>query len=612
VAVPPGVIDEIRDRSDLLQVIGDYVSLRKAGRNWVGLCPFHPDQKTPSFSVSPEKGMFYCFGCGTGGNVFSFLMKIESLTFMEAVERLANRAGVEIPKRPLTADEHTRKEDKERIAAVMEEATVFYHRLLTKEAAGEEGREYLKKRCIDIELARSFRLGWAPREWDALFSYLNPRGFSPKDLEKSGLAVERSSGGFYDRFRGRIMFPIMSVQNRVLGFGGRLVADEDGPKYMNSPESPLYQKSRILYGLNAAHRAIGNRDAAIIVEGYFDVLSLVKHGFENTVAPCGTALTVEQVAVLIRYTKNLYPLFDADEAGEKARMRALEVILKAGAVGKSATLPKGLDPDEFVLKEGKEALERVLQESQSLLEAAVERILAENGTSVEGRRKSLAEIADMLAQMSDSQAREMYIQKFAPRLGGSISGAEDLLRREVAAMAGSSTEGPRSSAGETPLRGEGASPEAAKDLPEYYLLALLLSHPELSRAMEVEKSLPEDIEDQHLARLLKRIIEEGAPAKPSQYLDALESERAAKLSRLIMEEPEAGADEGRITKIWKDTVLRVKLLKIRRLKEDVQVKLSGAKPDEITELLKLKNDLMDREKRLKQASGSAGGIQAPQ
>lgn len=598
-AVPPGVIDEIRDRSDLLQVIGDYVSLKKAGRNWVGLCPFHPDQKTPSFSVSPEKGMFYCFGCGAGGNIFTFLMRVENLTFMEAVERLAKRAGVEIPKRPLTPDEQTRKVDKERIAALMEEATVFYHRLLTKDSAGEEGREYLKKRAIDIELAREFRLGWAPREWDVLFNYLNSRGFSPKDLEKSGMAVERSSGGFYDRFRGRIMFPIMSVQNRVLGFGGRVVVNEDEPKYMNSPESPLYQKSRVLYGLNAAHKAIGNRDAAIIVEGYFDLLSLVKHGFENTVAPCGTALTVDQVAALKRYTKNLYPLFDPDEAGDKARMRALEVILKAGAYGKSAVLPKGLDPDEFVLKEGKEALEKVLEASKSLLDVAVEGILNENGTSVEGRRKSLTSIANLLAQMSDLQAREMYLQEYAPRLGGSIAGAEDLLRREVASISGSNA-GAQQAA---PLRGDASPVKARKDSPEYYLLALLLAHPELSRALEHEENVSGDIDDPELARLFKRILEEGVPEKPSQYLDSVEPGCAARLSRLVMEEPESDA-AGNIDQIWKDTVLRVKLLKIRRLKEELQVKLSGAKPEdeETKKLLRQKNELMEREKRLKQAA----------
>lgn len=390
------------------------------------------------------------------------------------------------------------------------------------------------------------------------------------------------------------MFPIMSVQGRVLAFGGRLVADEEGPKYMNSPESPLYSKSRVLYGLTSAHKSISKKDSAIIVEGYFDLLAMVKHGFDNVVAPCGTALTIDQVRILTRYTKKLVPLFDADDAGDKARMRALDVILEAGAVGRWITLPEGLDPDDFLAQEGPEALAEKFEKAPSLLEHAANRIMDESGSGVEGRRSAMTSIAELLSKMSDRPARELYIREFSDRLGGGGMGAEDLLRREVVGLSRRAEKRPDQ---------RRAAPETGRpltDVPDYYLMVLALSHPELAEALRDDRDVLEDMEDTDLAGLGKRIIEEGSPDVPSRYLESLSGEKSAVLSRLMMQEPDEDMEGERLMSIWADTVTRVKLHGIKRRKKEVQARLSSAGPVEMQELLKKKSDLLDIERKLKE------------
>lgn len=591
-AVPPAVIDEIRNRADILDVISDYVSLKKTGRNWTGLCPFHPDKKSPSFSVSPEKGLFYCFGCGAGGDVFGFLRRIENISFMEAVEKLAKRYGIEIPRRPLTEKELSEKEDRERLAQLLEESCAFYHRLLTKDEGGEEGRRYLKKRGVDIELAKTFLLGWAPRQGDALYKHLLSFGFKVSDMESAGLVSERDGGGYYDRFRGRVMFPIISVQERVLGFGGRVVSDDDAPKYMNSPESPLYQKSKVLFGLHTAHRAIREKDFAIIVEGYFDVLALFKAGFQNAVAPCGTALTPEQVRIIRRYTSNIFPLFDTDEAGEKARMKALEVILNTGASAKYVTLKEAKDPDEFFQKHDAGAFLRLLEGARPLVEVAFERIVSSYGTSVEGRLKALKATASLLATMSDINMREMYLREFASRLSVGGVGAEDILRKEMAS-ASARSEGEVGRIENKPEKG------TMGDLSEYYLIVLLLTKKELESMSGQIEEVAQEMEDTELAEIARKVAQNGVPSSPSAYMESLESSKSALLSKLILEEPEETSGE-EIKEKWFETVKRVRLRNFKRRKEEIQAKLANASEEEMVELLRQKKEILERERILKE------------
>lgn len=592
-AVPPAVIDEIRSRADILDVVGDYVSLKKAGKNWTGLCPFHPDKKSPSFSVSPDKGLFYCFGCGAGGDVFSFLRRIENISFMEAAEKLAKRYGIEIPRRPLTEKEIAEKEDRERLAQLLEESCAFYHRLLTKDEMGEEGRRYLKKRGIDIESAKTFMLGWAPRQGDVLCQYLSSLGFKFSDMEDAGMVSGRDGGGYYDRFRGRVMFPIISVHGRVLGFGGRVVSDDDVPKYMNSPESPLYQKSRVLFGLHTAHKAIRDKDFAIVVEGYFDVLALFKAGFQNTVAPCGTALTPEQVRIIRRYTANIFPLFDTDDAGEKARMKALEVILNAGATAKYIALPGAKDPDEFFQKNSADSFAKLLEEARPLVEVAFERIVSSYGTSVEGRLKTVKAAAALLSAMSDSNMKEMYLREFAARLGGGGAGAEDILRKETAAASAKSEHESRAADG-------GTMRTAVSDLSEYYVVVLLLTKKELNLPERIEE-MAEEMEDGELAEIVKRVAQNGVPSVPSAYLEILDPAKSALISKLIMEEPDEITEE-ELRMRWVEAVRRVKLRNLKKKKEEIQLKLAAADGDELVELLKRKKEILEKEKMLKEES----------
>lgn len=593
-AVPPAVIDEIRNRTDILDVIGDYVSLKKTGRNWIGLCPFHPDKKSPSFSVSPDKGLFYCFGCGAGGDVFGFLRRVENISFMEAVEKLAKRYGIEIPRRTLTEKELSEKEERERLTQLLEESCAFYHRFLTKDEAGEEGRRYLKKRGIDSELAKIFMLGWAPRQTDALYRYLLSVGFKVPDIEKAGMVNERDGGGYYDRFRGRVMFPIISVQGRVLGFGGRVVSDDDVPKYMNSPESPLYQKSKVLFGLHTAHKAIRDKDFAIIVEGYFDVLALFKAGFQNVVAPCGTALTSEQVRIITRYTPNIFPLFDSDKAGEKARIKALEVILSAGASPKYITLPDAKDPDEFFQKHDADSFAGLLKEATPLVEVVFERIVSSYGVSVEGRLKAVKATASLLAVMSDSNMREMYLREFAGRLSLGSVGAEDILRKELKAAFAKNGVEPEKFERETASISIG-------DLSEYYLIVLLLTKKKLEGlSLEIEE-IAQEMEDEELAGIMRRVAANGVPSTPSVYLESMTPNKSALISKLIMEEPEETSEED-VQLAWVEAVRRIRLRNLRRKKEELQAKIARASEGELVDLLRQKKEILEREKKLKEGT----------
>jgi len=593
VAVPPEIVEEIRARADILDVVGDYVGMRKRGRNWVGLCPFHAE-KTPSFSVSPEKGMFYCFGCAKGGNVFTFLMEMEGFSFEEAVRTLAGRYGVVIPEKTLSASAAGKRREREDIAVALERAARFYEDNLLRSEGGAEAREYLRGRGFDINISKVFRLGWATRGWDGLVNFMEKKGFSCALLEKAGLAVKNNSGtGYYDRFRGRIIFPIISVQGRVLGFGGRVITDDDGgPKYLNSPETPLYKKSEVLYGLHAAKGALREKDAAIVVEGYFDCLALHKHGFTNAVATCGTALTVDHVRLLSRYTKNIYPLFDADEAGAKASRRALEVIIAAPARAYKASLPSG-DPDSFLAEKGPEEMKRLLEDAPPLLQATIEEIVKSHGSTVEGRQEALREVAELLAQMADPQAMELYIRMAVNSImPGSDAKTEDLIRREVARNRRVS--GRRSRIGVAGVETKKGSRRPSSEL---YLLALCLREPRAVSLLARSPEVIEDFEDGELRDIARKMVESGSATGVD---DDLPQELHSMCGRLEMErgpdgEEEAGRD---IEPEFNELVLRIRRKKITIMKRNLQEELSGASAERQMELLREKSRLLELERSL--------------
>ena len=406
--IPQSAIDQVRARADIVQVIGRYVSLKKAGRQWVGLCPFH-DEKTPSFSVSEEKQVFYCFGCQEGGNVISFVMKHGGLGFPEAVSTLARDLGVEIPKGE-AEDGRTL-----RLQRLNDAALEFFRRSL-RESGGRGARAHLEQRGIPGDLAERFQLGFAPARWDGLLDHLSRERLPVPAAAELGLVKRRETGdGFYDAFRGRVMFPIAEPGGRVIGFGGRALSD-DGPKYINSPESPLYRKSRVLFGLPQAVDAIRARRRVVVVEGYFDVLALHRAGLAEAVAPCGTSLTAGHARSLRRYTGEVVLLFDGDAAGERAARRSLPLLLAEGLRVRAVFLPAGEDPDTIVRSGGPGALVDAVDGAVWLLDHLIEQALKDGADSPTGAADAARELAPFLRAVRDPVERAAYTRKLSSYL----------------------------------------------------------------------------------------------------------------------------------------------------------------------------------------------------
>ena len=396
--IPRHIVDQVRDRTDIAEVIGRHVRLERAGNSFKGLCPFH-QERSPSFNVIPSKGIYYCFGCQSGGDVFKFLMTVEGLSFVEAVKELAAPAGIEVPERDLTADEKRALQQRATLFDVLEAACAFYESTLWTRPEGQRGREYLEKRKLSPELSRKARVGYAPAGWTPLIDRLVQQGFPEAMIAEVGLSRPRKSGdGVYDLFRERVLFPIRDERARVIGFGGRLL-EGDGPKYVNTPETRLYQKSHVLYGLEMARQAIQQRDRVVVVEGYFDVLAMHDAGFAETVATCGTALTPEHLKKLQRLTKHVIVLLDADEAGSRAAAKVLPMFLEAGLTPWRLQLPGAKDPDELVRTEGPEAMQRALEQKQPLLEWYIDRRVTTLGANGLSRQQILGELAPYLADL---------------------------------------------------------------------------------------------------------------------------------------------------------------------------------------------------------------------
>ena len=379
--VPQEILDEIVARCDIVSVVNEYVPLKRKGSNYQGLCPFH-NEKTPSFSVSPGKQIFHCFGCGKGGNVFRFIMDIEGVSFLEAVERLAKRANVTLPEKEMTAAQRAKLEQRKRYLKINNFAARYYQKILLETEAGRPYREYLQKRQIDEEIIQKFQLGATPSGWDNLYQNLKKRGVTTQEMLDLGLiSASRREGQYIDRFRNRLMFPIGNEKGEIIAFGGRIIDKDSSPqKYLNSPDTPLFHKSRNLYGLHLARNSIRNQDMAIIVEGYMDVISCHQHGITNAVAPLGTAFTPEQGRLLMRSTYQIGISFDGDAAGIKATMRCLDILSDLGATARVIQIPDQADPDEFLKKYGKEAFLQLIEDSQELVMYKIARYMETTNT----------------------------------------------------------------------------------------------------------------------------------------------------------------------------------------------------------------------------------------
>lgn len=414
--IPEEVVRSVREVADIRHVVGEYVSLRQAGRNWIGLCPFHPD-KDPSFSVNDERQAFYCFGCGEGGDVFKFLIKIQGLSFLEAVKALASRYGIVIPERPLSEDEARRQEERKSLVEMNEAAASFFHRTLLQAPEAGRAREYLADRGLSEEIILRFRLGWAPDHWDGLIRHFNDLGLSLEAGEKAGLLVPRPRGtGLYDRFRGRVIFPIVDLSGRVIALGGRLLG-EGHPKYLNSPETPVYQKGRILYGLYQGREDIRRAHQGFVVEGYMDLLALVQAGINTAVATLGTALTAEHVQLLRKYSKDWVLVFDGDAAGTKAALRTLPLFFEAGLQTRVLSLPEKDDPDSFVRREGVMAWKESALAARAGIDFAVDQGLGSHGRGPEGKARTVEMVLPLLKAIKDPVRQSLMVGHLAQRLG---------------------------------------------------------------------------------------------------------------------------------------------------------------------------------------------------
>lgn len=417
--IPEEKVAEIKDAADIVELVSEAVLLKKTGKNFIGLCPFH-SEKTPSFTVSPDKQIFHCFGCGEGGNVFHFLMKHDGLSFPDSIKVLARRYGIDIPRREMTREQKNDYSRKEGLYDLNRLVTGFYIHALQHPGAGKIARQYLQDRQLKQSVIEKFSLGFAPDGWDALLLYLQKKGVSTKLSESAGLIVPRKTGtGHYDRFRNRIVFPILNTSKRVIGFGGR-VMDDSLPKYLNSPETPIYNKSRSLYGLAEARSDARTQKAVFVVEGYIDVLALYQNGIQNVVATLGTSLTDEHVQILrnlVGDTGRIYLIFDSDDAGLRAAERSIDIFRRGHAEVRVMVLPTGYDPDSFIMSRGKEYFQKEVEKAQSIITFLMDSSVKRHGLSLEGKSRIVSEMSSHIATVRDNVKRALFISALSETIG---------------------------------------------------------------------------------------------------------------------------------------------------------------------------------------------------
>ncbi|HEV8481868.1 MAG TPA: DNA primase [Candidatus Eisenbacteria bacterium] len=547
------MVERVRAASEITAVVGTQVTLKKAGRTWKGLCPFH-QEKTPSFTVSAERQTYHCFGCGAGGDVFRFVQETEKVTFPEALRLLADRAGIRLPaKRGPSPSEP--------LYEILEEAAEFYRRTLLDPATGQAARAVLAGRGIEDDTRERFGMGYAPAGWDALSSRLGPK-HGQAALVRAGLAVEREGGrGMYDRFRDRLVVPLRLPTGRVVGFGGRSVSGEE-PKYLNSPETPVYRKSAFIFGLPEAREALRESGEAILVEGYFDVMALSQAGVREVVAASGTAITAEQGALLSRYAARVCLALDGDRAGSAAMQRGLVPLLGAGLAVRVLILPEGDDPDTLVRRVGKAGFDALRAEAQSVAGF----LCRQAGESGEAHGRAVAQVIELARELPDLARREALLVDADRLLGVGVDrlrrateSAKDSVRPIVSKRAGAAVVQPA----------KAVMPERRQKLPfvERSLLALLVAEPSLAdRAAE---TVPEDWIHHPAARQAWRAIVADPQGGAARWCESAEGEGRALLTALASETG-AAAEAGRA---WDDHVRRleyeVRKLELNRLQSDL-------------------------------------------
>lgn len=548
--LPEEFIERVRALNDIVDVVSQTVQLKRTGKNFVGLCPFH-GEKTPSFTVSPDKQIFYCFGCHAAGDVFKFIQLRDNVDFMGAVRALAERAGLALPERDRSPEEDRRYREQEAMYQACELAAAFYHEYLKTSPHAAEARAYLERRGLSAETCERFRIGYAPQAWDALQKALVPRGVSVETLVKVGLARARERGeGHYDLFRNRIIFPIMNSRGRVIAFGGR-VLDDSLPKYLNSGETPLFTKGRHLYALNVAREAIRASGQAIVVEGYMDAIALHQAGIANAVASLGTALTGPQASLLQQYAREIIIAYDADAAGERATMRGLEILSATGCSLRVATVPDGKDPDEYVRAHGRAAAEEVFRNAIPFITYRFRRAAAgQNLLTAAGKQAVLRQMVPLLALVGSAVELEDYIQLIASELQLDPV----LIRREVRRGAARGAGGVSGPGGhnlkenrDNTNGGLANSSSVPNPLPrgvylaEQALLRAMVESADVRQLVATELGADGFADARHraLADAILKISAPGEPLTPARVLDQISSSEIYQLAtRIFLQEVE--------------------------------------------------------------------------
>lgn len=517
--------EEVRRAADIVELIGQFVQLRKAGQNYVGLCPFH-SEKDPSFTVSPSRQMFHCFGCKKGGDVFSFWMDYHKVAFPQALKDLADRYQVHIPEKPLTPFERGKMELKELLFKLNGIAAEYFHDILTRSEKGGPGRAYFEKRSIPKETILEFSLGYAPDEWDGLVRFFERKKMDLEKAAQAGLLIPRKNGGYYDRFRGRIIFPILNLRQQIVGFGGR-VLDESHPKYINTPETPIFHKGEFLYGLHVAYKSIRDSDRAVVVEGYTDVLALRRHGFDQAVATLGTALTREHVRRLKGYAKEAVVVFDADSAGKAAAIKSLSSFMNEGLSSRVMILPEGNDPDSYVNKHGLNSFLALLDASLPMFEYYLDLKLSHTGDEVEGQVSALKEILPVLGELNNASQRSLYVRRLSEKLGV----AESAVLEELG-----NWQKHRSWKGDEGDLRERLSASKAKNIDDFHLLNLFIHYPHtMERLMDLDcKVLLSDPVVRGIFDSLYEIHGREGKMAPADILESLPGDAARERFREAM------------------------------------------------------------------------------
>ncbi len=520
--IPETVIDQVRLAADIVEVVGNHVALTQRGKNFVGLCPFH-DDSTPSFNVSQDKQIYKCFACGAGGNVFTFLRDIENISFIEAVRQLADRVGIALPDARPENPEQQRVFDQ--LYRANELAAKYFHHMLTQDKRASGAMAYLADRGITRDLIDSFALGYAPDQWDGFLQVATRRGFSPQILERAGLVLPNKKGGFYDRFRNRITFPIHAATGRVVAFGGRALDPNAQAKYINSPETPVYNKSATLYGLWRDRDAIRKAGTALLVEGYMDLIALAQYGIENAVASSGTALTPDHARLLRRYAPKTILVFDGDAAGATAAVRGIGSLFEEGLEVGVVTLPEDRDPDSYVRAQGAEDFLKLIERAAPAVDFLMRQFAARDDLStIDGKTRTAHAMAALIARIKDNARKQFLIKDIAEKLGL----GEDVLIRMVQTQ----RRAPSQNRASRPQNGQTAPEFDARPRYERELLTLMMQHPETADAVFREIS-PDNFTNsayRQIATMIARNRHAKQSAEAAHLIDQCADDR---LSRIL-------------------------------------------------------------------------------